>query len=236
MTEYSGSTSRLFEALVFDLDGVIVDTERLIHAVWTDLFAEHGCSFTAAEWATAIGTAGGFSPYEALVMRSNVVPPTSEEIDRRVETLVGAQLRESGPLRGVRAWVEEAECRGLAVAIASSSPAEWVEARLTDVGLLAHFEVRATRSAVLPAKPEPDLYLEACRRLSVAPARALAVEDSLHGLTAAVAAGLTCVAVPGPLTAHLDFSSAAFVVDSLESFPLGQVLANLDLRGEATRS
>lgn len=228
MTERSLSPSPAFDALVFDLDGVVVDTERLVHQCWSNLFAEHGCSFTAAEWATAIGTDRGFAPYEALVARSSVAPPSFVEIEQRVEALVSAELVSAGPLPGVRRWLDEADRLGLVTAIASSSPAEWVERRLADVGLLERFSVRATRSETLPAKPEPHLYLDACRRLGVSPTRALAVEDSLHGLTAAIAAGMTCVAVPGALTAHLDFAPAALVVDSLEDVSLGEVLAKLD--------
>lgn len=234
MSECQASPSCDFDALVFDLDGVVVDTERLVHQAWTELFHEHGCSFSAAEWAMAIGTDHGFAPYEALLARSRLEPPSFEEVERRVESLVRAELIQSGPLPGVLDWLAEADELGLATALASSSPADWAERRLRDVGLLERFPVRATRSATLPAKPQPHLYLEACRRAGVAPTRALAIEDSVNGLSAAVAAGLTCVAVPGPLTAHLDFAPAALVMGSLEDASLGDVLARLDTaaRGE----
>jgi HAD superfamily hydrolase (TIGR01509 family) len=115
------------------------------------------------------------------------------------------------------------------VGVASSSPRDWVEAHLSRLGLLGRFSALACHGDDdgLAAKPEPDLYVEACRLLQVAPAMAVAVEDSPHGVRAAKAAGLACVAVPNEMTRLLDLDHADLVVSSLAEVSLDDALAAL---------
>ena len=222
---------RPFDAVVFDLDGVIVDTERVIHDVWSETFARYGASFTPEEWATAVGTAGrGFDPPSALAERSDGgAADAQRSCSRRCEHAERLLLDELSPLPGIREWIESAKRLGMQVAIASSSPAIWVEGRLADVGLDDYFVVLSCRNDELPAKPEPDLYLDACSRLGVEPDRAVAVEDSANGLAAARAAGLRSVAVPNSMTRDHDLSSADLLVDSLAAVPLEEALRRLTL-------
>ncbi|MHB1973604.1 MAG: HAD-IA family hydrolase, partial [Acidimicrobiales bacterium] len=116
---------------------------------------------------------------------------------------------------------------GLSLAVASSSPRAWVEERLAEVGLSQTFAVVSCRGSGLAAKPAPDVYLDACRRLGVEPARAVAVEDSLNGLAAARAAGMRCVAVPGTITSGLDLGAADLVLGSLGEMSLDDALCHL---------
>jgi beta-phosphoglucomutase-like phosphatase (HAD superfamily) len=115
----------------------------------------------------------------------------------------------------------------MGVAVASSSPPGWVEGRLADVGLERHFVVVSARNEHLAAKPAPDLYLDACSRLHVEPARAIAVEDSANGLAAARAAGLASVAVPNSMTLDHDLSAADLRVESLAAMPIEQAVRRL---------
>ena len=124
----------------------------------------------------------------------------------------------------------------MGVAVASSSPSPWVDARLTDVGLESHFVVLSCRDERLAAKPEPDLYLDACSRLHVEPSRAIAVEDSANGLAAARAAGLACVAVPNSMTLSHDLSSADLVLTSLEATSLEEAIRLLSEQKAAVSS
>lgn len=218
---------RLFDALVFDLDGVIVDTERIVHQVWSDMFARYGSSFTLEEWSALVGTDHGFDPLATLVARSSMPLPSAGELQAEIEHDERLLLEDLSPLPGVRDWIEGAELLGMSVAVASSSPLPWVDARLTDVGLESHFVVLSCRDERLAAKPEPDLYLDACRRLRVEPSRAIAVEDSANGLAAARAAGLVCVAVPNTVTMSHDLSSADLVLTSLEATSLGEAIGLL---------
>jgi HAD superfamily hydrolase (TIGR01509 family) len=219
---------RAFDALVFDLDGVIVDTENVIHRVWSETFARYGSSFTAEEWATAIGTDHGFDPLAALIERSSVPLPSPAELQKDISRAEKVLLEGMSPLPGIRDWIEGAERLGMGVAVASSSPAAWVEGRLADVGLASRFVVVSCRSERLKAKPAPDLYLDACRRLQVEPSRAIAVEDSINGLTAARAAGLWCVAVPNSMTLDHDLSAANLLVESLAAMPIDEAVRRLN--------
>ncbi len=216
-----------FAAVVFDLDGVIVDTERVVHEVWLSVFAEYGCTFSLEEWLTGVGTEGGFDPYAALAERASRQVPPRADLARRAHEAEQQELAGLGPLPGVADWIDAARRAGLGLAVATSSPPEWVTARLEEVGLSAAFPVVSCRDGSLAAKPAPDVYLDACARLGVEPARAVAIEDSLHGLAAARAAGMRCVAVPGVLTRGLDLTAADLVIGSLEDMSLGDALSHL---------
>ncbi|MDA8291519.1 MAG: HAD-IA family hydrolase [Actinomycetota bacterium] len=218
---------RAVDALVFDFDGVILDTESAIHDTWHDLYEDFGTSFTRDEWLTTVGTHGGFEPFGSLVERAGSRLPPEPELRRRVEEELLPRLHRLEPMRGVRAWLDAARRIGLAVAVASSSPAEWIEAHLARVGLREEFAWVSSRSDRLAAKPAPDVYLDACRVLGVATPRALAVEDSLPGLAAARAAGLRCVVVPSPVTAGCDFGDADLVLGSLGDVDLETVVDRL---------
>lgn len=221
---------RRFDALVFDLDGVIVDTERMIHRIWSEVFARYGCSFSLEEWAPVVGSDRGFDPYRALVARSPRQVPDRAEVQAEVEQAELALCRDMESLPGVREWVEDADRLGMKIAVASSSPLSWVDARLSDVGLSGRFVVLSCRDENLAAKPAPDLYLDACARLQVEPARAIAIEDSANGIRAARDAGLVCVAVPNVVTAAHDFGDADLVLASLAALPLEAVLRILSER------
>lgn len=216
----SHPSGRAFDAVVFDLDGVIVDTERVVHDVWEETFARYGASFTSEEWATIVGTDKGFDPLSTLVARSMLPTPPLAELQQHVLARELELLQGMSALPGVLQWIEGAERLGMSVAVASSSPEAWVQSRLADVGLRDRFLVVSSRSATLAAKPAPDLYLDACRRLGVNPARAIAVEDSANGLKAAHAAGLVCLAVPNSITAAYDFGEADLIVESLAALPI----------------
>lgn len=218
---------RRFEAVVFDFDGVIVDTERIVHQVWAEMFARYGCSFSLEEWGSVVGSDHGFDPYRALSERSSMPLPALSAIRAEIEGNELALCRDLSPLPGVRDWLEGAADLGMKVAVASSSPLSWVGARLADVGLDRCFSVLSCRDARLAAKPAPDLYLDACARLGVETGRAIAVEDSGNGLAAARAAGLACVAVPNVITAGHDLAGADLVLGSLADATLLEAVRTL---------
>ena len=215
---------RAFDAVVFDLDGVIVGTEPIIHEVWVEMFARYGCSFTLEEWSAGVGSDHGFDPFATLAERSALPLSPAAELRRQIERNEELLLEDLSPLPGVREWIEGADRLGMGVAVASSSPLLWVEGRLADVGLDSHFVVVSCLNGHLAAKPEPDLYLDTCSRLHVEPARAIAVEDSANGLQSARSAGLACVAVPNTMTRHHDLSAADLLVESLAAMPIEEAV------------
>jgi HAD superfamily hydrolase (TIGR01509 family) len=214
----------MIRAVVFDFDGLILDTETSIWTVVCDAFDEHGCARpTIEEWATEIGTVGGLDVIAMLQARAEVdldIDAVRAQMRARRDEL----LEREATRPGVEQWIEDAHARGFGVAIASSSPRDWVEPHLVRLGLRAHFTHLACHHAGLAAKPAPDTYLDACAALTVEPREAIAVEDSPHGVRAARAAGLRVVAVPNTVTAQMDLGEADLVVDSLADWSLARVL------------
>jgi HAD superfamily hydrolase (TIGR01509 family) len=144
-------------ALLFDFDGTILDTESSEFASWQAVYREHGCELGLAEWLPCIGTAeNAFDPLEALLV----------ELDKLTV------------LAGVAEYIREAERRGVALAVASSSSRAWVEGHLGRLGLLERFAVIRCRDDVRRTKPDPELFLAAVRGLGVRPGEAVAIEDA----------------------------------------------------------
>jgi HAD superfamily hydrolase (TIGR01509 family) len=214
----------VIEAVVFDFDGLIVDTESSSFRAWVETYAAYGCTLIEDDWARHIGTINGFDPYGTLCARaSRPVPP--EDVLRAAKRARERELVEAEPVRpGVEAWLDEAVALGLAVGLASSSPTDWIDGHLRRLDLSSRFAVVTCCDDDRPPKPAPDVYLAACEALGVEPAQALAVEDSAHGVASAKAAGLWCVAVPSPLTRSLDFRAADVYLESLADASLRDVI------------
>lgn len=216
----------MIRALVFDFDGLIVDTEGPVHQAWSEVYAEHGERLELDFWVTLIGRASNtHDPLGELERRlGRSLDRERLTIRRRVRE---RELVEAQPVRpGIREWLAEAGRLGLGLGVASSSTREWVGGHLRRLGLDG-WQVIVTREDVARAKPAPDLYLAAVAALGVAPAEAIAVEDSAPGVASAKAAGLACVAVPNPLTAASDLSAADVRVGSLAELPLGELARRL---------
>jgi putative hydrolase of the HAD superfamily len=214
--------------VVFDFDGLILDTETSIFESWRVAFVAHGCAPpTIEEWAAEVGTVGGLDVVALLESRA-AGPVDVDAMQLRRRAYRDDVLAREVARPGVAEWIADAVGRGFGLAIASSSEREWVEPHLRRLGLRDHFAHLACYGSGLAAKPAPDTYLEACARLGVAPAEAIAVEDSPHGIDAARAAGLRVVAVPNPVTEQMDLSAADLVITSLAACSLADVLARLD--------
>lgn len=209
----------MIEALVFDFDGLILDTEWPEYQSISEAFVEHGHDFPLDEWVHIVGTTS--SPSWLDLLEATVGRPIDREAvrARRIERH-HALIAEGDVLPGVVERLDEARERGLPVAIASSSPHSWVEGHLTRLDLVDRFGSFHCYDGSVPGKPAPDLYLAAVAALGAEPARTVAFEDSAHGVTAAKEAGLFTVAVPNRVTAGLDFSHADLVVSSLEQVTL----------------
>jgi HAD superfamily hydrolase (TIGR01509 family) len=216
------------EAVVFDFDGLILDTESSAFASVAEVYREHGVELDLAAWQAIIGTFD--HPHWADVLGDRLGRPIERAAwiahrDRRKLELLAPEVVRPG----VVDLLDAAEASGVALAIASSSPEEWVVPHLERLGLRDRFAHVATRSDVdgdpRRTKPAPDIYQLAVRAIGTAPARSVALEDSLNGLIAAQAAGLRCVAVPGPVTVGLDFTAADLVVDSLADVSLDRLAA-----------
>jgi len=211
--------------LLFYFDGVLVDTESPSRLAFEELYREHGHELPYDQWATLVGTIGAsFDPVghlEELVGR----PLDREALAqrRRAREHGLTDLEELRP--GVEEYFVEAARLGLKTAVVSSSDDEWIERHLSRLGRLDGLDaIVAANGDTARAKPRPDLYLDALRRLGLEPDEAIAFEDSPNGVRAAKAAGIACVAVPNPITATLALDEADLVLESLADVPLRELL------------
>jgi HAD superfamily hydrolase (TIGR01509 family) len=211
-------------ALVFDFDGLFLDTEVPVYRAWAEVYERHGERLSTEFWSTIIGYGNDhFDPIADLERRlGRKLDREAERAARRTREVELTSALEVLP--GVMEWRREAAAMGVRLGVASSSSRRWVAGHLERLGLDGWQCVR-TGDDVTRTKPAPDLYLAAVDCLGVAPADAVAVEDSGVGVTAAKAAGLHCVAVPTSMTAMHDFSRADLVLRSLGDVPFREVAA-----------
>jgi len=216
----------LIRALVFDFDGLILDTETPIYLSWKEVYDAYGVPLPFELWVKTVGSSNqAFDPRHHLEERLGR-PLPQDVVDRRVARRVEMVLAQP-LLPGVAALLDEARARGLKVGVASSSSRDWVDGHLERLGILDRFECRRSRDDVEDVKPEPDLYVAVLDCLGIAAAEAVAIEDSPNGILAAKRAGMRCVAVPNPITAGLDASQADLLLGSLAEVTLDELLTRL---------
>ena len=210
-------------ALVFDFDGTLADTESAVLRAWQEVFREHGTELPMEAWYTVIGTQHT-TPAMFALLAEHAPGIDPEAMRPRTRARVFELLETLGPRKGVPAYLETAKDLGLELAVASSSSGAWVNPHLERLGLARYFDAVLTGD-LHKAKPDPDLYLAALDALGTAANETIAFEDTPHGVTAAKAAGLTCVAVPNAITASLDFGQADVVLPSFTAKPLEALLS-----------
>jgi HAD superfamily hydrolase (TIGR01509 family) len=203
-----------YRAVVFDMDGLLLDTETLWHSAEVELFARYGGEFTWDDKIAVIGTSYDFTA-EYFSDRLGLPRERGPELVSQMISLMHDLVRRSVDARpGAVELVDRLRELRVPLGLASNSPRFLVDDALATAGMTDAFDAIVTSDDVELAKPAPDIYLLACERLGVAPADALALEDSASGVAAAKAAGLTCIAVPQ--FAETDVSAADRIVDSLE--------------------
>ena len=217
----------MIQALIFDFDGLLVDTETPAFESWKAIYAEHGHELTLDLWQGALGSSHGF---DAVAHLAQLI---SHPIDRaallaRRQAAKHALCATQPLLPGAREILRQANDLGLPCAVASSSGREWVVGWLRHHGIDDQFACVRTADDVAMTKPAPDLFLSAAACLGVPPMRCLVFEDSPNGILAARAAGMRCVAVPGAISRRLALPSADRVIESLDALPLAELLRTGD--------
>jgi HAD superfamily hydrolase (TIGR01509 family) len=213
----------MIRALIFDFDGLIIDTEKTAYQSWQEIYAEYQREMPLQEWARCIGNADFFNPLEYLEGLIDE-PIEREKISARRRKRHLEMIEEGETLPGVELYLQEAKRLGLKIAIASSSPRSWVEGHLTRLGLLAYFDAICTGDEVVNKKPDPELFLNALRALGVTAAEAIVLEDSPNGILAANRAKIFAVAVPNPITSQLPLEHADLRLASMAEMPLEELI------------
>ena len=226
----------MIRALVFDFDGLILDTETSVYEAWRIVYEEHDQVLPKDRWLARIGTDGSaFDPLAELRTRVGEALDAKRIQHRRME-FHRAHIAGLDQMPGVCACLEYARAESIGTAIASSSPYSWVNGHIERLGLAHFFDQLVTIEHVDAGKPAPDLYLRATELLGVDPGDAIALEDSPNGVQSAQAAGLYCVAVPGPMTRTLSFEAADAILTALDARPAGEWIAQAAATRAARRA
>jgi HAD superfamily hydrolase (TIGR01509 family) len=203
MNGFTLKTFPFYQAVIFDLDGVLAYTEPAIFRILKKLVSLYGIQLTPEDDRALFGL--DYSDTALYLKSQYMIPETAE---RFVDLLLQAVLEkieiELEPAPGGLELVETLSQRGISVGLASNSPSEYVRRVVHGLGLSTHFKTPVGREDVAKGKPFPDPYLEACRRANADPTRSLAVEDSPVGAQAALAAGMACVLIGVNSHASLD--------------------------------
>jgi HAD superfamily hydrolase (TIGR01509 family) len=217
----------MIQALIFDFDGLILDTETPEFTCWQNIYREHGFEFPIEKWAMIIGRNGimDFDAAEHLsLLTQGRLDSGSLRARNRLESdqMIFAQK----PMPGVVDYLREAKRLGLKLAIASSSDLHWVRTHAERIGIFHYFDhvITAEDVGLGRTKPNPDLFLVALKRLQVPKEAAIVFEDSPNGINAANRAGIFVVAVPNSVTSLLSIEGADLVVKSLQDLPLSTLL------------
>jgi putative hydrolase of the HAD superfamily len=207
-------------AVLFDFDGIIVDTEWAIYESWRRFFEDHGHPLPLSLYNRCIG-----SDFDTWSPKTHLEDLTGRDdfdwhdLDESRNLRIRAELDGSGPMPGVAASLEALANRGIPAAVVSSSSHNWVDGWIAKLGLTDSFATTVCRGDAPRIKPAPDLYLEAARRLGLPPGECLVIEDSVNGIRAATAAGMPTIAIPCRVTMDCDFSEAGQLLPTLIDFP-----------------
>lgn len=183
------------QAVVFDNDGLLLDTEEAWTRAESALFRRHGATFTMDHKRDLIGSSHGIAAGKLEVMLDQ--PGAGHALMDELHALVMAEAtHDVEPRPGAVALVEALTAAGIPIAVASNSPRAFLDLVLKTSGMAERFAITVAGDEVPRPKPAPDIYVEACRRLHADPAKSIGLEDSPTGAQAAKAAGLTVIGVP----------------------------------------
>ncbi|MCL1630737.1 HAD family hydrolase [Sporolactobacillus sp. CPB3-1] len=224
----------MIKAIVFDFDGVILDSERIMYLVTQNLFHRYKVELPLSIWSQAIGTQHGFDSISYLEEHAQV------KIDRKAfreerNALFNRLVDEEEVLPGVRSILEQAKALGMKIGLATSSRGDWPRRHLKRFGLSDYFMSIKSWDDVQRVKPDPALYLQSLESLDVAPKEAIAIEDSFNGSLAAKRAGMYCIVVPNAVTKQMPFGHVDGCFNSLQDVSLDKLIRyfSSELRAQA---
>jgi HAD superfamily hydrolase (TIGR01509 family) len=221
----------MIKGLLFDFDGLILDTEWPIFVSWQELYNSCGAHLDVADWVQVVGTFDNEKDYFDGIEAQTGLKRDWESLGRLRRQRELELIAKQPLLPGVLPYLQEARRLGLMLGIASSSPWEWVSGHLTQRGLVDYFDCIHTRERVNNLKPDPEPYLNLLAALRLDASQAIAFEDSPPGVASARRAGLFTVAVPNRLTRLLSLEGADLTLNSLAELTLHKLLQRVNGAG-----
>lgn len=204
----------IIKAVIFDMDGVLIDSEALHHKALNSTMAVWHITIYDEEYDGYVGSKT-IDMCRKLVTRYHL-PVTPEQLAAQKTRKLLEEMKGNGHLqsiRGVAEFIADLYRHGVLLAVASSSYLEVIDTVLAELGLRNYFRAVVSGDQVSKGKPDPEIFLEACARLGVPPAECAVVEDSANGVRAAKAAGMFCIGFVNPGSGEQDLSPADMVVD-----------------------
>lgn len=210
----------MIKAVIFDFDGLIIDTETPWFNAFSEIYREHGEYLPLETWAQCVGAdEKHFDPYDYLerCIRRPVDRDSLRELSKQK---FAAYFKDKSVNPGVENCLATAKSLGLKIGLASSSNREWVEGYLRELNLYDYFDYLCTKEQVKKIKPDPELFLNVLNHFGISGTEAVAFEDSPNGAKAAKRAGVYCVVIPNELTVNLPFETYDLKLASLADFDL----------------
>lgn len=214
----------MIKAVIFDFDGLILDTERSVFQSWQEIYEEHQATLPLEEWVVCIGGASELFDVYGYLEQQVGQPLKRDEIANRQRKRHVELVAQLPLLPGVADYIIEAKRLGLKIGMASSSSRAWVTGHLERLGLLQHFDFIKCGDEVRQKKPSPDLYLAVLEGLGISNTEAIVLEDSANGVLAANRAGIFCVAIPNVITGQVSLDHANMRLVSMAHMPLEELI------------
>ena len=213
-----------FKAVIFDMDGVIIDSEPLYFQIQEELFNDLGFSVSKSEYDTFIG-AGMQLMWENLSSKHNLSFTVAQLIMMNNELIYSTFNNSDSlqPIDGFILFLASLKVMGMKTAVASSTFKKIVNVILSKLGIIQEFDVVISSEEVLQGKPEPDIFLEAANRLNVDPEKCLVIEDSANGVKAAAKAGMKCIGFSNKNSGDQDLSLANTIVENFANIDLNKL-------------
>lgn len=216
------------DAIIFDFDGLILETEGPVFRSWQEIYRQFGLELPFERWAGIIGTSDAehFNPFDDIEETARMkLDREALSAQRRSNEM--SMIYKQQVMPGVMSYLNDAKAMGLKLGVASSSTHEWVDGHLERLGLIRYFDAIHCADDVAKTKPDPGLFLLALESLGASNHKAIVLEDSPNGVTAANRAGIFAVAVPNEITRSLNFEHADLKLSSLSEIPLKGLLERI---------
>jgi HAD superfamily hydrolase (TIGR01509 family) len=214
----------VIKGLIFDFDGLILDTETPDYIAWQKVYKSYNLDFSFNDWAAGVGAPLETIDLASLLERKLSYPLNKISIRNEQHVLSLGIIQNQDLMPGVKALINCARESGMKLAIASSSDATWVKTHLSRLDLENKFDQICTIDQVSKGKPDPALYLLALESLDLKPSEVIALEDSPNGIKSAKAANLFCIAVINTMTSQMDLSQADIILSTLEGINLEEII------------
>ena len=211
-------------ALIFDFDGLMVDSERVLAECFIEVLADFGATIGFEDFGHLFGTVDADDEWQRLVHDWCGRPVPMSDIEERLTPMYRQRGAELPLLPGVAELIDEATDAGWRVGLGTGQDRDRLGPKLERLGLVGRFHAVVTRQEVQRGKPFPDIFLEVAQRLEVDPTACLVLEDSVHGCEAAVAAGMRVIACPSVVTAHCEYPEGIDRVTSLRDVRIAAYL------------